>query len=150
MVCGSAPRAQETFSRLRRTVGLSRGPLNADVRGHFELLIMTRLSAATLVVAYLVLMVIVGAFSIHYEMILDGMIEHMPPLTQWTFHAYRYTPLFLFLAFPAILCAITTRLSTTLRRISMAVSVGGLVLLAAWFGVIWLGMGLVVAKLEAI
>ena len=31
MVFSAAPAARETFSRLRRTVELSRGPLNADV-----------------------------------------------------------------------------------------------------------------------
>jgi hypothetical protein len=34
MVFSAAPPARETFSRLRRTVGLSRGPLNADVSYH--------------------------------------------------------------------------------------------------------------------
>jgi hypothetical protein len=106
--------------------------------------------AATLVGAYVIAVAFVGFTAMRYEQYLYGFIEHMPQLTQWTFHAHRYTSVFILLSTPAILCAISDRLSATERRVAMTISLVGLLLLALWFGLIWLGMGLVVAKFEAV
>jgi hypothetical protein len=97
--------------------------------------------AGVLVVSYVAAVTVIGFTAIRYEMVLDGMIETLPPLTRWTFHAHKYTPLFLVLSIPAILCAISKTLTVTQRRVAMSISVLGLVLLAAWFRLIWLGMG---------
>jgi hypothetical protein len=106
--------------------------------------------AITVAIVYVAVVAVIGAIAIHYEMILDELAVELPPLTKWMLHAHRYTPVFLLLSVPAILCAISTTLSGTQRRALLAVSSVGLILLGAWFGLIWLGMGLLVYKLDQI
>ena len=106
-----------------------------------------RVWAMALVVAYVVAVSLVGLAALRYERVLAGM-GSLPPLAAWTFRAHSYTPLFFLFSIPAILCAISNQLTATLRRVAMSISVIGLILLALWFMLIWLGMGRLVELLS--
>jgi hypothetical protein len=113
----------------------------------------TRWWAVGLVAVYVAAVVFVGFKALGYERVLYVMAEEedaLPALAEWTFHAHRYTPLFFIFSIPAILCAVSDQLSAAQRRVAMTASAIGLLWLAVWFGVIWLGMGLFVHKLETV
>jgi len=110
----------------------------------------SRMWALSIVALYVAGIAFVGFTALGYERRLDGMAEDLPALAAWTFHAHHYTPLFFILAIPAILCAITNRLSARERLVAMTISGAGLLWLVVWFGVIWLGMGFLIRKMEAV
>ena len=117
------------------------------------MLTAARLWAVGLVAAYVAAVAFVGFKALGYERVLYVMAQEedvLPALAEWTFHAHRYTPLFFIFSIPAILCAISNQLSAAQRRIAMTASAIGLLWLVVWFGVIWLGMGLLVHKLGTV
>jgi hypothetical protein len=102
------------------------------------------------VVAYVIAIAFVSFKAIRYELYLDGMRETspLPPLAEWAFQIHHLTPWFLLASIPAIQCTISDRLSARQRRVAMLISIVGLLLLAMWFGLIWLGMGHLVMTFE--
>jgi hypothetical protein len=102
---------------------------------------------------YVAAVAFVGIKALGYERVLYVIAQEedaLPALAEWTFRAHRYTPLFFIFSIPAILCAISNQLTAAQRRVAMTASAIGLLCLTMWFGVIWLGMGLFVHKLETV
>jgi hypothetical protein len=110
----------------------------------------SRILAVALVVAIFGVTILVGVYGSRYELRFNRMATELPPLTHWAIRAYTYTPLFLLAAFPAILCAISRRLGTESRFISLALASLGLALLVVWAALMWLGLGLPLYKLDTV
>ena len=109
-----------------------------------------RVLAAALLAVYISIVLVVGVNGARYDTYLDGMVPHLPQLTIWALGAYKFTPLFLVASFPLILYLVASRTASRTRHVFFVIACTGLLVLAAWTLLMWIALGSVVAKFEAI